>query len=187
MGRFRLAGRAGRLAIILSLLLLTVVVPVHVSALPKVDPNPGGVATDPSNDYLAILVGPDGRYNSGATGIITGSSYTISFAWPGAPWSAFTTVRIDGADTIIQNGTPVSGPTDVSPTMNETKWMVGDIEVTQQLSLVVGTSTGRADTGAYTYLLKNTGAAAHTVGLRVFIDTMLADHDDAPFRIPGTR
>ncbi len=188
-GGIRVARRAGRFAIVLSLLLVALALPVHALAAEKVCPQPGTTLTDPSNDYLAILVGSDGRFNSGATGIITGSEYRISYAWPNVPSTSFTTIRVDGVDRVLgyDGALPMLGPTDVSPTMSETEWVIGDIEVTQQLSLVTGTSTGRPDTGQYTYKLRNLSSTqAHDVGARVMIDTMLANNDAAPFRVPGT-
>ena len=88
------------------------------------------------------------------TGVITGDSFNISYSWPGDPWSAETCVRIDGTDTVLQDTAPSAGPTDLNPLLNETTWVVGDIEVKQRLSIVTGTSTGRADTGQYTYVWK---------------------------------
>ena len=166
------------MAIVLSLLLMAVLV------LPLC------AAANPANDYLSIVVGPDGRFNSGATGVVTGSQYRISYAWPSEPWSGFATVRVDGVDTKTpyndEGSTLVNPPVDVTPTTSVCTWTAGDILVEQRLSLVTGSSTGRPDTGEYTYVLHNNGTTAHEVGLRIMIDTMLAGNDRAPFRIPGT-
>ncbi|WP_298846313.1 hypothetical protein [Clostridium sp.] len=46
----------------------------------KIQPEDAQIIADPSNDYLSILVGADAKFNSGATGVIIGQSYNISFA-----------------------------------------------------------------------------------------------------------
>lgn len=148
----------------------------------------GGPVASATNTYLEIQVGADGRFNSGATGMVTGKAFGISYAWPSVPWSSYTTVRVDGVDWRYggSGGTFTQVPTDVSPTTNRSVWRVGDIEVTQTLEIVTGSSTGRPDTGLYRYTLKNLGATAHNVGLRVMVDTYLEDNDACPFRVPGT-
>ncbi len=156
---------------------------------------PGGAAISASsltastvNDYLSFQVSPEGIFNSGATGTATGKTFGISFAWPSSPWSSFTTVRVDGVDAKYGSGSGsfTQVPTEINPTTNQSVWRVGDIEVTQRLEIVTGTSTGRPDTGLYRYTLKNLGTASHSVGLRMMIDTYLEDNDACPFRVPGT-
>lgn len=45
----------------------------------KVPQKNHSIACDPSNDYLSILVGSDCKFNSGATGVITGTMFNISY------------------------------------------------------------------------------------------------------------
>lgn len=170
----------------LFLSLLILIMTPALMANDKASPPPSTTVADPSNDYLAIQVGSDGRFNSGATGLNTGSSFNISYAWPRSPWSSFTTVRIDGTDNIYGgSGTQTQPPTDVSSLENTSSWQIGNILVTQDLSIVNGTSTGRPDTGEYKYTVTNTDTVPHDVGIRVMIDTMLNSNDGAPFRVPG--
>ncbi|MHB1391026.1 MAG: hypothetical protein ACYCXF_07345 [Thermoleophilia bacterium] len=181
----------GRLCIRMLLFLAAIVTSVlmagGVTALADKSPPAGTqVAADPSNDYLAIQVGSDGKFNSGATGIITGSSFNISYAWPSSPWSSFTTVRVDGADNIYGAGCPlVQPPTDLPDLVNESIAECAGVRVTQTLQIVTGTSTGRPDTGMYKYTVSNLDFVPHDVGIRVMVDTMLNDNDAAPFRVPG--
>ena len=73
----------------------------------KVDTRDKGVRqadVEVKNQYLSILVAPDGRFNSGATGEVTGISYNISYYWPNSPWSSYTTVWIDGDTYIFGTG-----------------------------------------------------------------------------------
>lgn len=152
------------------------------SKIPSYDPC---VAADPSNDYLAILVGTDCRFNSGATGIVTGKTFNISYEWPIAPWSGFTTVKIDDLDYVYGQENITKPPTDISPLENESICVINNIEVKQNLMLVTSLFTGRADTGMYKYTVTNNDAVPHNVGIRILIDTMLNDNDGAPFRVPG--
>lgn len=183
-GRF-----CNRMLLFLAAIVTCMLMAGGVSALADKTPPAGTqVAADPSNDYLAIQVGSDGRFNSGATGIVTGSSFNISFAWPNSPWSSFTTVRVDGADYIYGNGDGcplVQPPTDLPDLVNESVAECAGVRITQTLQIVNGTSTGRPDTGMYKYTVSNLDAVPHDVGVRVMVDTMLNSNDGAPFRVPG--
>lgn len=93
----------------------------------KIQPEDAQIIADPSNDYLSILVGADAKFNSGATGVIIGQSYNISFAWPSSPGTSFTTIRIDGIDYIYGiGGTMVQSPTELPDLKNESIWLYYD-------------------------------------------------------------
>lgn len=144
------------------------------------------IVADPNNDFLSIQVGTDARYNSGATGLVTGVSYNISYDWPGQPGTSFTTIRIDGTDSVYgTDGTMVQAPTELPNLKNEAIWQYGNIDVKQTLQIVFNGATGRVDTGMYKYTVTNNDTVAHSVGIRNMIDTMLNSNDGAPFRIPG--
>ena len=64
-------------------------------------------------------------------------------------------------------------------------WEYEGVEVTQQVYLVEGTSTGRVDTMRIEYVLENTDSQSHQVGLRVMIDTLIGNNDGVPFLVPG--
>jgi len=177
----------------LLLALMTLGTASSASAAVKAKTNPLTVegserAASATSNFLAIQVGANGIFNSGATGTITGKTFGISYAWPSSPWSSFATVRVDGADTKYgsSDGAFTTVPTDIDATTNQSVWRWGSVEVTQRLEIVTGTSTGRADTGLYRYTLRNTDTVPHTVGLRLMIDTYLEGNDACPFRVPGT-
>lgn len=110
------------------------------------------------------------------------------------PWASYTTVRVDGTDYVFggrtgmrsgrsgQYGTMVQAPQLQGDAIHAV-WQLGDIEVTQELSIVDSITTGFPDTARITYRLRNTGSTTHRVGLRVMLDTLLGANDGAPFRV----
>ena len=172
--------------------LAVVMVCVALTAAALAFAAPSAKATGPHNQFLAVQVGSNGQFNIGAYpaadgSATTGVSWDLSYSWAGPPWSSFTTVRVDGSDYRYGTGTPVQAPTDTSATTNTSQWRTttGDILVTQQLSLVANSATGRQDVAQIAYTVKNTGAASHAVGLRLMIDTEINYNDRALFRVPG--
>src|SRR5439155_13886028 len=83
---------------------------------------PAVAVADPANEFLAVQVAPDGRFNIGAnpeaadcgSGPIftTPCRYNLSFVWPETPDTSFTTIRIDGLDHAYGSGVLVVPPTD---------------------------------------------------------------------------
>ncbi len=61
------------------------------------------------------------------------------------------------------------------------------IRVYQQVEMVVGEQTRLIDTVLVRYVLENRSEAAHTVGLRVMLDTFIGANDGVPFTIPGQK
>ncbi len=146
---------------------------------------------DMFNDRLAVLVGSDGHFNIGAfpdplTGGSTSGSWNLTFRWPSAPWSSYTTFRIDGVDSIYGNaGTVVQTPVNTGQHTNQSIWKIGDIEITQTLQIVFNNQTNEEDVAKISYEVKNTGLISHEVGSRIMLDTDLNYNDGAPFRVPG--
>lgn len=64
-------------------------------------------------------------------------------------------------------------------------WAAKDVEVTQTLSYVYGSSTERVDTIQIRYDLTNVGRSTRDVGLRIMLDTLIGDNDGVPFVVPG--
>ncbi len=150
----------------------------------------GIVAADPFNSFLAILVGTNGRFNMGAFPNSTGgagpNSYDLTYRWPEAPSTSYSTIRIDGVDNIYgSSGTRLEAPTDIDAKTNRSRWRVGDIEITQTLQLALNPQTGREDLGKISYLVRNVGTVSHNVGQRIMLDTEIAGNDGVPFRVPG--
>lgn len=112
------------------------------------------------------------------------------------PWTSYTTVLVDGVPYIfggpskkllkrgiseLKFSTLVSQ--DITPDGIRTVSRVGDVFVTQTLSLFRSPFTGVNDTAFISYSIENKGVDPHRVGLRVMLDTMLGSNDGAPFRI----
>lgn len=139
-----------------------------------------------NNDYLCISIAENGLFNSYATGIITGSSYNISFSSPDSPVTSVTTIEIDGVNYVYGiSGILIEPPTELPNLKNESIYKYRNIQVKQTLQIVEHTSAGHADTGMYKYTVTNNDTIAHNIGLRIMIDTMIDDNDGAPFNIPG--
>lgn len=127
-----------------------------------------------------------GRYNLGVFNPASNRWYNISYGWPSAPWSSYTTIRMDGTNYIVgSGGTWLEYPNNLDPTTNRASWRRGDLLVRQTLRLVQNPATGLPDAVQVRYSVTNLGQTSHTVGLRVMIDTMLNGNDAAPFRVPG--
>ena len=110
------------------------------------------------------------------------------------PWTSYTSVRIDDATYVFggpterraglgaQYGTAVSAPT-VKGNMISTTYRFDDVSVTQELSIVRGSSSRMLDTAGITYRINNEGKTAHQVGLRILLDTESGPNDGAPARV----
>ncbi|CAK0764824.1 putative Ig-like domain (Group 3) [Gammaproteobacteria bacterium] len=140
--------------------------------------------TGPTNTYLEVAVAENGNFTCGIpNGPILLYGHNLS-----GPWSSATTIRVDNVDywnfRSALFGTQVTAPYNINSTTNQGVWDIGDLRVTQKLQLVNG-SSGNADTLKISYILNNMGTDAHSVGIRVMLDTMLGSNDGAPFRVPN--
>ena len=61
-----------------------------------------------------------------------------------------------------------------------------NVSISQSYKFVRSTSTDREDLVEISYTVKNNSNSSKKFGMRIMIDTMLGDNDEAPFRIPGT-
>jgi len=153
----------------------------------SLNPHPGEPCiADPVSDHLQVQVGADGLFNIGGWSPTIGW-YNLTYAWPDSPWSSFSTIRIDGNN--YRYG-PADGwilpPTDsLDRLTNTSTTQFGDIQISQILRIVTGTTTGDLDTVMIKYRVTNIGSSYHMVGTRVMLDTMLNWNDGAPFRIPN--
>jgi len=60
-----------------------------------------------------------------------------------------------------------------------------DVKVEQIFSFVYNPYTKRNDTVEFKYVMTNNSDSVKNIGARIFFDIMLADNDQAPFKIPG--
>ena len=61
-----------------------------------------------------------------------------------------------------------------------------NVSIAQSYKFVKSTSTDREDLVEISYTVKNNSSVSKKFGIRIMIDTMLGNNDEAPFRIPGT-
>jgi|GEM_PF-2139092 len=150
-----------------------------------------GASIDVFNTRFAVKVSSSGRFNLGALPDASGgqgpNSWDLMYRWPSTPSTSFSTLRIDGADSVYgSTGSQIEAPTDIDSSTNRSKWKIGDIEVTQIIQVVLNPQTLQNDVAKISYTTRNTGSVTHNVGLRVMIDTEINYNDGAPFRVPGT-
>ncbi|MBI3945584.1 MAG: hypothetical protein HY321_06680 [Armatimonadetes bacterium] len=181
----------------LAMLVLALLVPATRSLAAESAPAPPFVI---ANEFVRVVVNPGpkeaGRFSIGTTGGDPSrpASARQHLIFGGtAPWTSFTTLFLDGASYVFGGpthrragrnarcGEAVGSPRVTATSVTHTV-RLADIEVTQELSLVRGPSTRMLDTVRIAYHLTNRGAAAHQVGLRVMLDTMLGTNDGAPVR-----
>jgi hypothetical protein len=59
------------------------------------------------------------------------------------------------------------------------------VEVTQTVGLVAGDQSSQVDTCLVLYRMTNNDSRAHSVGVRVMLDTFIGNNDGVPFLVPG--
>lgn len=153
-----------------------------------------------SNDFIRIFVnpGPDeaGRFGLETTGgdpaHAGDDGMPLIYGRP-MPWTSFTTFRIDGSDWVFggkttrragrsaRYGAQVAAPHIVGDKI-VTRYALGDIVITQELSFAKSPTTRYMDTARIHYIVENAGMVTRQVGIRVLIDTMLGQNDGAPLR-----
>ncbi len=107
------------------------------------------------------------------------------------PETSFTTFKINGKDYIYGNNYSFAGlgngftskPTTTGMT-SQSKWKVGDMEVTQTLEIIDNISNKNVGNVKISYTAKNTGNTSAEIGARILLDTMLGNNDAAPLVIP---
>ena len=139
------------------------------------------------NANVKAKIGYDGRFNIGVKELQTDNWFNTIYAWPSDPWSSFTTVRVDGTDKVFGNTNDGQflAQSNVDAATNESLWKTGEISVKQVIQAGLNPATGVDDAIQIKYVLTNTGASDHNVGLRIMLDTMVNGNDSAPFRVPG--
>lgn len=139
------------------------------------------------NDYIEYVVDSDGLYTVGTTGgnpALSTDNYQFLLYEHGNPGTTFTTVVVNGNEYIYGEDGLVTAPY-FSGNTNISAAKYGNVSVRQEISLVRNVSTQREDVVEIKYIVKNTGSSTVNLGMRIMLDTMLADNDDAPFRVPG--
>ena len=108
------------------------------------------------------------------------------------PDTSFTTFRIDDQDYIFGNdygflgiqGGVVKAPS-TQGGINTTVWKLGDLEVTQELTLIADNNNPDVGNVKVAYTVVNNGKTQKSLGSRILFDTMLGTNDGSPLIIPG--
>jgi hypothetical protein len=146
--------------------------------------------SDPFNTRLSVVVSANARFSVGAfpdavTGAATAGSFPLLFGWPTTSTS-FATVMVDGVpDVYGLTGTQVQAPTETPAGDDTSAWSDGEVTTRQTLSLAANPDTGLVDAVRIAYTVTNTGSLAHSVGVRVLLDTDIDNNDGAPFLMAG--
>jgi hypothetical protein len=151
-------------------------------------PAPGGDQGDPKPKLLVQygpllqpgfqLIGKDGK------------PARITFAPNGQ--TSMTVVRIDDKDVPFGDPKSAKGKVTRPAPLGDGKlghkagWAHGDIHITQTVELVKS-QKGALDTALITYHIENKGDAAHKVGLRALVDTLMVENDGTPFAVVGKK
>jgi len=158
------------------------------SPTPAATPTPIPTPT-PSYPDPCVVIGyrPDGRFGLRTT---VGDPHNpgdddknLTFSEVGE--TSNTRVWVDGETPIYgYEGQFVTSPQAQDRGMT-CSWRYQNVQFTQNLALVVGSTTNRWDTMRIEYVMENTDTVTHEVGLRLMIDTLIGDNDGVPFVLAG--
>jgi len=136
------------------------------------------------NDSVGAITESSGIFSIGTAG-----GKSLLFGYPFSAQTSHTHFYVDGAiwgnydDTIA--GHPLPAPITVTPHRVGdsiiTSWSVGGVEFTQ---ILVPIYVGADPQVKIEYRIENTDAIAHSVGLLLFLDTMIGTNDCAPIATP---
>jgi len=145
------------------------------------------------NDYIQVLVDEKGLFVIGTLegdpGTPADDNKKLMYGYGDNKWTSFTSIRLETgslAEDIPLYVSPPARPPTVSGDSVSIFWAYPDVEVEQTISPADNPFTNRRDTVKIATAASNTGRQATRVGVRVMLDTMIGENDDAPFFIPGT-
>jgi len=154
------------------------------------------------NDYLRIIVN-QGPQDMGHFSIETtngepnhpGDDHQPLIYGRPVPWTSFTSVWIDGTPYLMggeskrlakRSAVPLQFGVTTQRQQGQslvTRSEFGSVSVIQTLQLIPHPSTRVPDSVLIEYLMTNRDTIAHSVGIRMVLDTMLGSNDGAPLRI----
>lgn len=139
-----------------------------------------------ANDYIEFNTASNGHYTIGTTGgnpnSSTDDSKKMLFGHPGGGTSK-TTVVVGNS---INEFTTSNVTYDAAGSKSVAKTSYDGVDVTQELSIIDNSATGREDVVQIKYIVKNDTESEKQVGIRIMMDTMLGGNDAAPFRVNGS-
>lgn len=139
-----------------------------------------------ANDYIEFNTASNGHYTIGTTGgnpnSSTDDNKKMLFGHPGGGTSKTTIVV--GENKNVFTSSNVTYDADGSKSVSKTTY--DGVDVTQELSIIENSATGRDDVVQIKYIVKNDTEYEKQVGIRIMMDTMLGGNDAAPFRVNGS-
>lgn len=192
------------------MLVVAVLITIHTSLLtlastPIQGKGPSvGIQSSPTkaieNPYLKVLTSDGGRFTIGTTGgdpsTPNDDNKRLLYGYPTNVGSSFTTLRIINGSTtsdyrLGRTGWDSTGVAPIAPPTSDgttitTIWEQDGIRVEERLYFALNPDTGRSDTTAIEYIIKNNNPSSRMVGLRILLDIMIGENDGAPFFVLGT-
>lgn len=139
-----------------------------------------------ANDYIEFNTASNGHYTIGTIGgnpnSSTDDNKKMLFGHPGGGTSKTTIVVGES----INEFTSSNVTYDADGSKSVSKASYDGVDVTQELSIIENSATGRDDVVKIKYIVKNDTEYAKQVGIRIMMDTMLGGNDVAPFRVNGS-
>ena len=139
-----------------------------------------------ANDYIEFNTASNGHFTIGTIGgnpnSSTDDNKKMLFGHPGGGTSKTTIVVGES----INEFTSSNVTYDADGSKSVSKASYDGVDVTQELSIIENSATGRDDVVKIKYIVKNDTEYAKQVGIRIMMDTMLGGNDAAPFRVNGS-
>lgn len=137
------------------------------------------------NEYIDAYFQSNGRFSFGTVegdpSISTDNNQKLLFGWSTGGTSS-TLLSVNGETAFFVADSSSFAANGLSCVSKDT---IGNVLITQTVSIEYNAYTQRYDVFKIQYEMKNNGATAADLGARVMLDTMLGSNDSAPFRIPG--
>gem|GEM_PF-2191641 len=193
-----------RLIVAMTLLLTTpMLLPTWASPLRQgKEPGGYGIQSTPTvaiqNEYIRAMSSNGGRFVIGTTGgdprTSNDDNKRLLYGYPTNVGSSFSTLRIVNStitsdyrlgSTSWESGiAPIAPPTSDGTTIT-TIWEKDGVRVEEKLYFAQNSDTGRMDTTAIEYTLRNNNSSNRDIGLRIMLDVMVGNNDGAPYLILG--
>lgn len=139
-----------------------------------------------ANDYIEFNTASNGHYTIGTTGgnpnSLTDDSKKMLYGHPGGGTSKTTIVVGESVNEFTSSNVTY----DANSSKSVSKASYDGVDVTQELSIIENSATGREDVVQIKYIVKNDTEYEKQVGIRIMMDTMLGGNDAAPFRVNGS-
>lgn len=138
-----------------------------------------------ANDYIEFNTASNGHYTIGTIEeTLTVQLMIIKDAFRSSGWRNIKTTIVVGES--INEFTSSNVTYDADGSKSVSKASYDGVDVTQELSIIENSATGRDDVVKIKYIVKNDTEYAKQVGIRIMMDTMLGGNDAAPFRVNGS-